>query len=279
MGQPPSIPRHPTAPPIAPAEPIGNDIDVGPYRLTDPVQIGVALQALATAAEAVTAYPPDIAASVLGRVTSVDMAARRWTFETLVETPVPDGAALFVAISHGIKLQFGLDVVQWQLVPGQPTRATCPFPAELIKLQRREFHRLDAPLGRPYVAEFTLHGQHYALNVYDLSLGGVGLRAAPHEAVGLSVGRRLSKVRLELGHGELLVVDLDIRLRRAFRSYLLGEQFHIGCRFVDLATTTQADLKRITGQLETERQALNSAKTAASPTPPPPPAGPRPRRS
>jgi len=93
----------------------------------------------------------------------------------------------------------------------------------------------------------------YEIPLYDFSLGGVGLRAAPAEAPALRAGRRLSKVRLELASDLALTVDLEIRLCRPFRSFLLGEQVQIGCRFVNLSAAMQTTLKGALAQLENRR--------------------------
>jgi hypothetical protein len=84
-------------------------------------------------------------------------------------------------------------------------------------------------------------------------VGGVGLRCAPRDAVGLHVGRKLQRVRLDMGPGAVLICDLEIRLSRKFRSFLLGEQVQIGCQFQNLSPATQDELHRILERLSTAR--------------------------
>lgn len=158
---------------------------------------------------------------------------------------------LCIAQYHDDQLQFTLDGVV-PLPDGRSGRFTAPLPGELRRSQRRAFPRLGVPLGRPFQAEFTVYGETYYANVYDLSLGGVGLRAAPRDVPELYAGKRLQKVSLELGRGTLLTVELEVRMWRPFRSRLLGEQVHIGCRFVDLAPAAQAKLARVVAELESQ---------------------------
>jgi hypothetical protein len=73
-------------------------------------------------------------------------------------------------------------------------------------------------MARP---EFVLQGETFALSVDDLSMGGLGLRSSAREGSGLMPGQQLRRVRLELGQGGPLAVDLEIRSRRAFRSAVL----------------------------------------------------------
>ena len=68
------------------------------------------------------------------------------------------------------------------------------------------------------------------------------MRARKPDTIGLYVGRKLSRVRLELGPEKVIIADLEIRLSRSFRSFLLGEQVQIGCRFLNLSAAMQEEL-------------------------------------
>ncbi len=80
------------------------------------------------------------------------------------------------------------------------------------------------------------------------------MRAAPRDAVGLHVGRKLQRVRLELGPDKVMIADLEIRLSRTFRSFLLGEQVQIGCQFINLSPSMEEDLKRLLDQLNSKHR-------------------------
>lgn len=230
------------------SEPIQTGVDLTPYVLEDARHVATELQMLADSGVPVTLYPSPQSPFILGHLGAVDAQAGRWVFEPVGEPTVPAGELLFVATVQGIKLQFSCT---WEGQEQPVARLTLDLPPRLIKLQRRRFARLAPPLGLPFRAEFGLGGRPYTLSVDDLCLGGVGLRAAPREAALLYVGRRLPRVRLVLGHGESVVVDVDVRSRRAWRTYLLGEQFLIGCRFIELAKTDEETLRQALAQLKT----------------------------
>jgi Predicted glycosyltransferase len=92
------------------------------------------------------------------------------------------------------------------------------------------------------------------LQLYDFSAGGIGMRAHPRDTIGLYVGRKLSRVRLELGPDKVMIADLEIRLSRTFRSFLLGEQVQIGCRFLNLTDAMQDELKALLDNLGSSRK-------------------------
>ncbi len=110
--------------------------------------------------------------------------------------------------------------------------------------ERRTAQRLDSPLGGNCSASFLLSGSYVELQLHDISLGGVALRCAPREAARLYVGRRLRKVRFDLGPDGSFVCDLEVRLLRRFRSYLAGEQVQVGCRFSALTPQMEQVLRR-----------------------------------
>lgn len=235
-----------------PADPIPEHTDQVPYHLSRPADIGSALQALAAEGDAITVYPPDGKPFLRARLDSVDTQSQSLVLELAGGAPAPLGPALFVATPQGNKMQFLLDG-EWSAVAENPGLFRAGFPKQCTILERRGAVRFEAPLGQFYVAVFVLDNLLYEIPLYDFSLGGVGLRAAPAEASALRAGRRLPKVRLELADGLALTVDLEIRLCRPFRSFLLGEQVQIGCRFVNLSAAMQNTLEDALAQLENRR--------------------------
>ncbi|WP_431258738.1 hypothetical protein ACQ86G_30460 [Roseateles chitinivorans] len=119
--------------------------------------------------------------------------------------------------------------------------------------ERRGTPRRDVPLGPAVRVEFMLLGRARSLNVDDVSLGGLGLRGTVEEGRGLFLGQKVPQARVMVGDQLVLVADLDVRLRRSFRSFLAGEQVHIGCRFLGLNPLAEAELQRLLSQLIGQR--------------------------
>lgn len=121
-----------------------------------------------------------------------------------------------------------------------------PAPAAGIPSgDRRRTPRSDSPLVPSLRAEFTLLGRPRHFNIDDVSLGGLGLRGAVDQGRGIFIGQKLARVQLLFGERGALVADLEVRSRRGFRSFLLGELVHIGCRFTGLGPEAEAELRHL----------------------------------
>lgn len=229
------------------------DAGTQPHHMADPWDIGEALVLLADSGDPVTIYPAGSAQPQMARIFSVDDDKPHFVIELNEEAVLPPGPATFVAWQRSAKLQFSIND-EWVSQAGHPTLVSTYFPKECLVLERRGAARLETPLGVYYTAAFVLDGLPYELQLYDFSLGGVGMRAPKREAVGLYVGRKLARVRLELGPNKALVADLEIRLSRSFRSFLLGEQVQIGCRFINVTAQMEADMAALLANLEGKRK-------------------------
>jgi c-di-GMP-binding flagellar brake protein YcgR len=225
-----------------------------PHEMTDEHDIGDALTLLSDTGEPVSIYPSSATNVVMARIKSVDPEKPYFVIELNEGEFLPPGDATFVAWLRSAKIQFTLTSAEWSSKPNEPTMIPLEFPLKCLVLNRRASTRLETPLGVYYMASFVMNGKPYELQLYDFSAGGVGMRAAPRDAVGLHVGRKLQRVRLELGPDKVMIADLEIRLSRTFRSFLLGEQVQIGCQFINLSPTMEDELKRLLDQLNNKHR-------------------------
>lgn len=217
--------------------------NLAPHEMRDPFDIGEALTALAASGDPVTVYS-GILDPMLARVESVDPELPHFVFDFTGSQIPPQGPATFVAtIGGSAKLQFELDS-DFSALPGRPHLVPADFPEACLVLNRRAARRVETPVGGNYSATFSLSNKQYELPLYDFSQGGVGLRATPEQCFGLSVGKKLIGVRLELGPALVVVADLEVRLLRPFRTFLLGEQVQIGCSFASISMQMQQTLER-----------------------------------
>jgi c-di-GMP-binding flagellar brake protein YcgR len=224
-----------------------------PHDMTDENEIGDALTLLSQIGEPVSIYPASATNVVMARIKSVDPKEPWFVLELNEGEFLPPGEATFVAWLRSAKVQFTLSSPDWASKPNEPTLIPLEFPLKCQVLNRRASARLETPLGVYYMASFVLNGKPYELQLYDFSAGGVGMRAAPRDAVGLHVGRKLQRVRLELGPDSVMIADLEIRLARTFRSFLLGEQVQIGCQFINLSPMMKDELTRLLDKLNSNK--------------------------
>jgi c-di-GMP-binding flagellar brake protein YcgR len=225
-----------------------------PHDMTDEHDIGDSLTLLAENGDPISIYPVSSTNVVLARIKSVDPENPHFVLELNEGEVIPPGEAVFVAWLRSAKVQFKLSYADWASVAGEPTLIPLDFPEKCLVLNRRSSTRLETPLGIYYMASFVLNGKPYELQLYDFSAGGVGMRAPPRDCQGLYVGRKLQRVRLELGPDSVMIADLEVRLSRTFRSFLLGEQVQIGCQFINLSPVMQEELARLLDKLSSTKQ-------------------------
>ena len=209
------------------------------HAMVDIDQIGDALTLLAETGDPVSMYAAGSRQAVLGRILSVDPELPHFVMELNDGQTLPPGSVTFVAWLRNAKLQFRLSDPAWRSLPGTPALIPMTFPDTCEVLNRRASERVETPLGANFTASFVVNGAPYELQLYDFSLGGVGLRCAKRDAKGLIKGRKLVDVRLELGPETVIVTDLEVRLTRSYRSFLLGEQLHVGCKYMNMAPETE----------------------------------------
>jgi c-di-GMP-binding flagellar brake protein YcgR len=225
---------------------------VAAHEMRDAFQIFDTLSTLAQTGEAITVYPmgQDF---VLARIDAVDPDRRAFTLDLAEDSILAEGKSVFVASLGGnAKIQFELDA-NWSVVPGRAQMVELPLPEVCNVLNRRAEARLESPLGGSYGARFTHLGKVFELPLYDFSRGGVGLRATPEQAYELFVGKKLEGVELDLGPSLTILADLEVRLMRPFRTFLLGEQVQVGCRISNITMQMKQRLERAVSKVQMKR--------------------------
>ncbi|RZJ85076.1 MAG: flagellar brake protein [Massilia sp.] len=225
-----------------------------PHEMRDPFDIGEALTALSLSGEPVTVFPAGWIEPLLARIESVDPDLPHFVLDFSGSERPPAGKATLVASLGGnAKLQFELDQ-SWEPTADNRMHVAAEFPPACLVLNRRAARRVETPVGVNYMASFRIKGSYIELPLYDFSQGGVGLRATPEQCFGLHVGKKLEGVRLELGPNLVLMADLEVRLLRPFRTFLLGEQVQIGCSFASISMQMQQTLERFVTSGKVERR-------------------------
>jgi c-di-GMP-binding flagellar brake protein YcgR len=219
------------------------------HEMTSEDDIGDTLTLLAANGDAISMYVSGSREAVLGRILSVDPELPHFVMELNEGATLPPGKVTFVAVLRTAKLQFRLSNPEWNSVPGKPQLIPMIFPETCAVLDRRSSERVETPLGANFMASLEIHGTPHEWSIYDFSLGGIGLRCSKIEAKGLLKGRKLLDVQLELDEETVIVTELEVRFTRAFRSFLLGEQIHIGCMFVNMTPEVESEIKSLLDQI------------------------------
>ena len=134
------------------------------------------------------------------------------------------------------------DQLYHQILSAEPEAPRAP--AE----NRRATVRVDAPLGQQDTVRFSARGKPYEAPIHDLSLGGVSFWLPRGEFALLTPGMRLAHATVQRGEHSF-VADLEVRGTRKVKSFLGGEQLHVGCRFAPLGDAALAALEAALAEL------------------------------
>ncbi len=166
-------------------------------------------------------------------------------------------AEKLVCVGHvdKIRIQFALkDVTEVICRERSAFRAT--IPTELLRLQRREFVRLQTPFSMSVTCSIPLEklngGDDVAARVIDIGGGGLAIMVPP-EGVPFSPGMIFENCILTLP--ELGTINVRLRVRNLFRLTNRNgiKMLRAGCEFVDLAPEVDSAIQRYISKSERAR--------------------------
>lgn len=169
-----------------------------------------------------------------------------------------DGVAFETALER-IRILFSAKKVS-ECQHGGETALCTPIPTTLIRLQRREFFRVNIPLNRLVECRFTLPGGTYNLPLADISCGGIAILDEQH-LLNTSDEIIYSGCRIDLGESGHL--DLSLKVCSSLDVALpTGKTIRrLGCQFYEMQPGGMTIVQRYIMQLERERNArLHSLK-------------------
>ncbi len=224
------------------------------------MEIGYVLRSLEQKGDLISVYFDQGQNSFLSTVLTVDPKAQLFWFdisgvEAMNRSFLRADHIVFVAAPEGVKIQFVLDG-NIELVDYDDKPAfVAHFPSDMIKLQRREYFRLQTPIGKPLVCKLPqTSGKVLSLPLHDISIGGMGLWVSGQvEVEQMDI---VHGCRVDLGTFGVIDVTLEIRSKRQVTKRDGSVQTMVGTRFVDLPRNTENILQRYIAQLERERHQL-----------------------
>lgn len=148
-----------------------------------------------------------------------------------------------------------LTQVSWK---GAPALAL-PIPDSLIRLQRREFYRMQTPVSNPVRALVPLPeemgGDVHAFALSDISCGGIAMLDNKLQLGETAIGAAFENVKIELP--EVGTVTTGLQIRNLMNITLLNSKTNrrLGCEFVDISRANMAAVQKYITRLERERNA------------------------
>jgi c-di-GMP-binding flagellar brake protein YcgR len=132
------------------------------------------------------------------------------------------------------------------------------IPPSLIRLQRREYYRMETPVSNPVRAILPLPleagGGTAVFPLHDISCGGIAILDNKMQ-LSTTIGEQLSNCRIELP--EIGPVTVSLEIRNSLDLTLLNNKTNrrLGLQFVDISRGGMAGVQRYITKLERERNA------------------------
>ena len=165
-----------------------------------------------------------------------------------------------VASLQKVRVQFllrGLTQTTWQGRPAFRAR----LPADLLRLQRREFFRLTMPITRPLKCKIPIEGEgggEYVMDVNVVDISGGGLAIAVPEGISFEDGQEFRNCKLELPEVGVVMTTLAVRNQFEITLRSGGRVKRAGCEFVKLPGAMLTLVQRYIIKVERERKARES---------------------
>lgn len=237
------------------------------YVLDQPQEVRYYLDQLAKHGELISAYLDDGQESFLTTLLAIDMETGELFFDP-PQNPEQFAGALsarqitLITRLERVKMQFRVNGLLSTTMEERPALKSA-LPAMLLRLQRREFFRLEPPGGTQIhcgiVVEHPVTGSHsHDLPVLDISGGGVSLQAPIGLLEDLEPGSIFRDCRLDIPDECVLQINLQVRKVVEISSATGPHTLRVGCSFVGVPAMRLATIERYITRIERERTARNS---------------------
>lgn len=237
------------------------------YLVTHPREILRNIKSLQDKRRFISLYVDDGAVFFLSTIIDVDEAAGTLLLDPpgRPEQLAPALSAERITIScilDRVKIQFRLSGLSQTTLDDKPA-LIAPLPSEMLRLQRREFFRIDTPLINPLRCQLIRHREEEQvllaeLPLRDISGGGMCLSGPIELAEQFSLGELFSECRLDIPGEAVFTVNLRIREISRFETASGDWQARLGCEFINLPGTRLSLIERYVTRLERERKSRES---------------------
>ena len=198
--------------------------------------------------------------SLVTQLLAIDDSAAELVFDgsgnaALNQSILRAAKLLFVSAQDKVKIRFSTGAARAVVWRSDEVFAV-PIPDELLRLQRREFYRVLAPVSRGVqcVVPVGIDGKikYVETRVYDVGLGGVALIAQPGQ-LSAQPGTQYENCRIALADAGNVTVTLEVRSSLEMKLANGKAALRIGCQFVRPSASTSSLIQRFTMRMERDR--------------------------
>jgi len=161
---------------------------------------------------------------------------------------------IFVTTQDKVRVQFAVEAVEYAQLDRHSVFRMA-LPTALLKLQKREYYRLDTPIANPLKCVIPLAGgKKMELDVADISIGGIGVISRGPDTE-LLPDKLYLGCRIDLPDIGTLVANIkmcatfDVTLNNGSKNK------RVGCQFVNIPGSMQAMVQRYIIKLDRDRRA------------------------
>jgi c-di-GMP-binding flagellar brake protein YcgR len=167
-----------------------------------------------------------------------------------------------VASQDKVKIQFRLAGVREFLHQGQ-TLLAAPIPSAILRLQRREYFRLEPPTSKPLYCKVAASNAMEKVRIFELQLsnisgGGLSLVGPIEIADYFSREAIFKDCRLDIPGEGVILVNLRVRKTIEISPQSGLHSLRIGCEYIGLPSSRLAMIERYITRIERERKARDS---------------------
>ncbi len=138
------------------------------------------------------------------------------------------------------------------------------LPKSVVRLQRREYYRMETPVTNPVRVTITLPeelgGEMHAFPLSDISCGGVAI-LDPKLILDCTVGKNYENCKIDLPDVGLVTTTLQVRSSHDVTLLNAKQNRRVGCEFINISRGNLAGVQRYITKLERERNARMSGLT------------------
>lgn len=241
--------------------------DFAPYLLDTPREIALFLELLSKRGNILTAHLNDGRQFFLTSILAVDPVAGTLFLDPpqVGENILPVRSAqqiTLVGSLEKIKLQLRLPPLQ-DAVHESRNVLSAPIPSQLLRLQRREYFRLEPPHSQPILCALSIptpSGTSRTLEtpLSNISAGGVSLIAPTDLAEQFPRDTLFKDCRLEIPDEGVILINLRVRKIIEILPQSGHRSLRIGCEYIGLPRSRLAIIERYIARIERERKARDS---------------------
>ncbi|MFZ6872721.1 flagellar brake protein [Undibacterium sp. Di27W] len=183
----------------------------------------------------------------------IDSAPGQLANQRIVEAP----RVSFEGLLDKISIQFSASNLERIIFEDRPA-LQLTIPTNMIRLQRREYYRINTPLSNPIRALIPVQmddrQETLKLALVDISCGGIAI-LDERKVLDSTIGIIYEHCKLELP--TIGLVDLVLQVRNSQDLILLNGKSNrrLGCQFINMSNGVLASIQRYIMKLERERNA------------------------